>query len=85
MSGRTSFVIAHRLSTIKNADLVLVMKDGDVVEQGTHDSLLRQRGLYSELYESQFEPEEAPRSWRIQIRISVSAVPRSYGILAIDH
>ncbi len=62
MSGRTSFVIAHRLSTIKNADLVLVMKDGDVVEQGTHDSLLRKRGLYSELYESQFEPEEAPRS-----------------------
>ena len=53
--GRTSFVIAHRLSTIKNADMILMMKDGDIIEQGTHDVLLAQGGLYSELYNSQFE------------------------------
>ena len=53
--GRTSFVIAHRLSTIKNADLILVMKDGDVIESGTHDSLMAQGGFYAELYNSQFE------------------------------
>ncbi len=52
---RTSFVIAHRLSTIKNADLILVMKDGDVIESGTHDSLMRQGGFYCELYNSQFD------------------------------
>ena len=51
---RTSFVIAHRLSTIKNADLILVMKDGDIIEQGTHDSLLAQGGFYADLYNSQF-------------------------------
>lgn len=55
MYGRTSFVIAHRLSTIKNADLILVMKDGDIVEQGTHNDLIAQNGFYSELYNSQFE------------------------------
>jgi len=54
--GRTSFVIAHRLSTIKNADLILVMKDGDIVESGTHTELLAQKGFYAELYNSQFEP-----------------------------
>lgn len=52
--GRTSFVIAHRLSTIKNADLILVMKDGNIVEQGTHDSLMAQNGFYASLYNSQF-------------------------------
>ena len=52
---RTSFVIAHRLSTIKNADLILVMKDGDIIEQGTHDSLLARGGFYADLYNSQFE------------------------------
>lgn len=55
MSGRTSFVIAHRLSTIKNADLILVMKDGDIIESGTHNDLLEKGGFYSELYNSQFE------------------------------
>ncbi len=55
MEGRTSFVIAHRLSTIKNANLILVMKDGDIVEQGTHEDLLKQQGFYAELYNSQFE------------------------------
>ena len=54
--GRTSFVIAHRLSTIRNADLILVLKDGDVIESGTHESLLQQGGFYAELYNSQFEP-----------------------------
>lgn len=55
MEGRTSFVIAHRLSTIKNADLILVMKDGDVIESGSHTELLENGGFYSELYNSQFE------------------------------
>jgi ATP-binding cassette subfamily B protein len=55
MKGRTSFVIAHRLSTIKNADLILVLKDGDIVESGTHEELLAKGGFYAELYNSQFE------------------------------
>lgn len=55
MRGRTSFIIAHRLSTIKNADLILVMKDGDIIEQGNHEQLLEQKGFYAELYNSQFE------------------------------
>ncbi len=54
MKGRTSFIIAHRLSTIKNANLILVMKDGDIVESGTHNELLKKDGLYAELYNSQF-------------------------------
>ena len=57
MEGRTSFIIAHRLSTIKNADVILVMKDGDIVEQGTPEELLKSKGFYSELYNSQFEEE----------------------------
>ena len=55
MKGRTSFVIAHRLSTIRNADLILVMKDGTIIEQGTHDELLKQNGFYKNLYQAQFE------------------------------
>ncbi len=55
MEGRTSFIIAHRLSTIKNVDLILVMKDGDIVEQGNHEDLLKKNGFYSHLYHSQFE------------------------------
>ena len=55
MKGRTSFVIAHRLSTIKDADLILVMKDGEIIEQGTHKELLEQQGFYADLYNSQFE------------------------------
>ena len=55
MAGRTSFVIAHRLSTIRDADLILVMKDGDIVEQGNHEDLLSKGGFYAELYNSQFE------------------------------
>ena len=55
MRGRTSFIIAHRLSTIRDADLILVMKDGDIIEQGDHEELLAQGGFYAELYNSQFE------------------------------
>ena len=58
MKGRTSFVIAHRLSTIRDADLILVMKDGDIIEQGTHESLLAKNGFYANLYNSQFEKIE---------------------------
>ncbi len=57
MKGRTSFVIAHRLSTIRNADMILVMKDGNIVEQGTHDSLMEKNGFYASLYNSQFALE----------------------------
>ena len=53
--NRTSFVIAHRLSTIKNADLILVMKDGDIIESGTHETLMQRNGFYAALYNSQFE------------------------------
>lgn len=55
MKGRTSFIIAHRLSTIRDADLILVMKDGDIIEQGNHQELLARNGFYAKLYNSQFE------------------------------
>ena len=58
MEGRTSFIIAHRLSTIRNADIILVMKDGDIIEQGNHEELLEKKGFYYNLYNSQFEKEE---------------------------
>ena len=59
MEGRTSFVIAHRLSTIRNADLILVMKDGNIIEQGNHDELMAADGFYADLYNSQFTEEVA--------------------------
>ena len=55
MQGRTSFIIAHRLSTIRNADRILVMNEGDIVEQGNHEELLANKGFYAELYNSQFD------------------------------
>ena len=55
MKGRTSFIVAHRLSTIKEADMILVMKDGNIIEQGNHDSLMKQGGFYCELYNSQYK------------------------------
>ena len=54
MKGRTSFIVAHRLSTIREADLILVMKDGHIVEQGRHEELLQKQGFYAKLYQSQF-------------------------------
>ena len=58
MESRTSFVIAHRLSTIRDADTILVMRDGDIIEQGSHDELLAQNGFYADLYNSQFAKGE---------------------------
>ena len=55
MQGRTSFIIAHRLSTIRDADWILVMNNGDIVEQGKHEKLLAKKGFYADLYNSQFE------------------------------
>ena len=55
MEGRTSFIVAHRLSTIRNADTILVMRDGDVIEQGTHEELLAAEGAYAALYRSQYK------------------------------
>ena len=55
MRGRTSFIIAHRLSTIRDADIILVMKDGDIIEQGNHEELIEKNGFYADLYNSQFE------------------------------
>ena len=57
MEGRTSFIVAHRLSTIRNADLILVMKDGSIIEQGTHDELIAKKGKYYQLYTGAFELE----------------------------
>ena len=57
MKGRTSFIVAHRLSTIKNADVILVMKNGNIIESGSHDELLAKNGFYFELYNSQFAKE----------------------------
>jgi ATP-binding cassette subfamily B protein len=58
MKGRTSFIIAHRLSTIRNADLILVMDHGDIVEIGNHEELMEKKGFYHSLYNSQFEDKE---------------------------
>ena len=55
MKGRTTFIVAHRLSTIREADVILVMKDGQIIEQGSHESLLEKGGFYKHLYESQWE------------------------------
>ena len=59
MAGRTSFIVAHRLSTIREADVILVMKDGHIIEQGDHDSLMEKEGFYAHLYNSQFEETTA--------------------------
>ncbi len=59
MEGRTSFVMAHRLSTIRNADLILVMKDGNIIEQGNYQELMSQNGFYADLYNSQFTEKVA--------------------------
>ena len=54
MNGRTSFIVAHRLATVRDADLILVMRDGNVVEKGSHDDLIKQNGFYKQIYDSQF-------------------------------
>jgi ATP-binding cassette subfamily B protein len=66
MVGRTSFIIAHRLSTIRNADLILVMRDGNIVEQGGHQELLDRGGFYAELYNSQFEHVEEATNGQVK-------------------
>jgi len=66
MHHRTSFVIAHRLSTIRNADLILVLRDGDIVEQGTYEELLQQGGFFAELHNSQFEHADMGIGWNIE-------------------
>jgi ABC-type transport system involved in cytochrome bd biosynthesis fused ATPase/permease subunit len=58
MKNRTTFVIAHRLSTVRQADLIVVLKDGQIAEQGTHDELLASKGIYQEIYELQLQPQE---------------------------
>jgi ABC-type multidrug transport system fused ATPase/permease subunit len=58
MQGRTTFVIAHRLSTVREADLILVLQDGAIVEQGTHEELMAQHGIYQDIYELQLRPQE---------------------------
>jgi ABC-type multidrug transport system fused ATPase/permease subunit len=58
MQGRTTFVIAHRLSTVRQADLILVLQDGDIVERGTHQELMARRGIYWDIYELQLRPQE---------------------------
>ena len=72
MKGRTSFIIAHRLSTIENADLILVMNHGDIVEQGTHEELLAKNGFYADLYNSQFEEVEERIKWKRKIKYMIS-------------
>ncbi len=62
MQGRTNFVIAHRLSTIRNADIILVVHDGKIIERGTHDELIKQRGTYFDLYLKQFREENVRQS-----------------------
>jgi ABC-type multidrug transport system fused ATPase/permease subunit len=71
MQGRTTFVIAHRLSTVREADLILVLQDGAIVEQGTHQELVAQRGIYQDIYELQLRPQEE--------RIQEAAVVRDNG------
>lgn len=78
MVGRTSFIIAHRLSTIRNADLILVMKDGDIMEQGNHHQLLARNGFYADLYNSQFEqtePVEKEEAWQTEMENEAFLVP----------
>ncbi len=58
MKGRTTFVIAHRLSTVRDADLILVLEDGEIVEQGTHNELIARAGIYQDIYELQLRPQE---------------------------
>jgi len=68
LKGRTSFVVAHRLSTIRNADMILVIKDGEIVERGRHEELLREKGFYYDLYMSQFKKQEEIEGQRVEIR-----------------
>ena len=71
MKGRTSFVIAHRLSTIRQADLILVIKDGKIIEQGTHKELITKQGEYYQLYTKQYQEEKLERSMKVAFEMKV--------------
>ncbi len=78
MKGRTSFVIAHRLSTIQEADKILVLKDGQIIEQGNHQSLLADKGFYYELYNSQFSNKKRNKLKRLRLDFSTSFLYKSF-------
>lgn len=82
MAGKTSFIIAHRLSTIKSADWILVMNQGNVLEQGTHDSLMEQNGFYANLYQSQFADSE---EGRINRKAALHGVCTLLNLSKIEH
>ena len=91
MKGRTSFVIAHRLSTIRDADLILVMNEGDIIEQGTHEELLAAGGFYANLYNSQFERRKRYKPLPKQMKSSQESLfilllsPRSFEPVVSKH
>ena len=77
MEGRTSFIVAHRLSTIRNADVILVMRDGNIVEQGTHKELLARNGFYAEIYNSQFVNTSSEQQQHAKLRLRQTCLSKA--------